>query len=104
MLMHVSSPFDFLPLPSYNITFHYFNYPPLPLLLYNRWAGDSNEWTEYAMNLPGNSARALLGNDFQGPGPQMGPQSQVNCDVLLAYFRITIWRFDRLLKMMVSSI
>ena len=34
-----------------------------------RWAGDSNEWTEYAMHIPSNVAAALFGPDFVNQGP-----------------------------------
>ena len=35
-----------------------------------RWAGDSNEWTEYAMRLPPNIASAMFGPDYANLGPQ----------------------------------
>ena len=35
-----------------------------------RWAGDSNEWTEYAMRLPTNIASAMFGPDYANLGPQ----------------------------------
>ena len=38
-----------------------------------RWAGDSNEWTEYAMRLPPNIASAMFGPDYANPGAQGTP-------------------------------
>ena len=53
-----------------------------------RWAGDSNEWTEYAMRLPPNIASAMFGPDYANPGPQGTPglselQSASGCKMWL---------------------
>ena len=53
-----------------------------------RWAGDSNEWTEYAMHLPPNIASAMFGTDYANPGPQGSPsltelQSASGCKMWL---------------------